>query len=294
MMSRYRKVQARIFELVEPTQDDCLVDKAFNLFIIALIFTNQITIILSSMQSFQQRYHDLFICVEITTIIIFTIEYCLRIWSCTSMKRYRHPLWGRLRYAVTPLVLIDLLAIVPFYLPMLFPFDLRFLRLMRLFRALRIMKVIRYSESLKTLAHVFREKKTDLTVTIAFASIILLIASSMVYYVESPVQPDKFPDIPSAMWWGVVTLTTVGYGDVYPITSLGKFLGGVIAFLGIGLFALPAGILGSGFVEEMQQRRMQTGHCPHCGRPYDKSPAEENGNTTVENETSESHSHILM
>jgi voltage-gated potassium channel len=114
---------------------------------------------------------------------------------------------------------------------------------------------------------VIRSKKEELTVIIVMIAMLLLFSSSLMYVVETEAQPDKFPDIPTAMWWGVATLTTIGYGDVFPITPLGKFLGGFIAFLGIGIFALPTGILASGFAEEIRKRRIKdlSCACPHCG-----------------------------
>ncbi len=124
----------------------------------------------------------------------------------------------------------------------------------------------RYVDSLNTLDDVVRSKKEELVVIIIMILMLLLFSSSLIYVVEAEAQPDKFPDIPSAMWWGVATLTTVGYGDIYPITPLGKILSGFIAFLGIGIFALPTGILASGFAEEIQKRRKQSEivFCPHC------------------------------
>jgi len=151
-------------------------------------------------------------------------------------------------------VLIDLLAILPFYLPMIIPLDLRFIRAIRLLRLFRIFKIGRYSKSLNVLKDVIRNKKEELVLIIFVVLIMLVIFSSLMYFVERDVQPEAFASIPHAMWWAIITLTTVGYGDVYPITVLGKILGAMIAFLGIGMFALPAGILGSGLIEAIQKR----------------------------------------
>lgn len=267
-VTRYQRCKARMYELLEPSPDDCWADKIVNITLLALIILNVIAVCMETVPEYHLQYQRLFRQFELFSLAIFVIEYIVRLWSCTALPAYQGRFIGRIRYAVSPLVLIDLCAILPGLIPTVLPYNLLILRAIRLFRVVRIFKVMRYSQALRTLAHVLREKREDLTVTVYFASILLVIASSLVYLVENPVQPDKFPSIPSAMWWGVVTLTTVGYGDVYPITAIGKILGGVIAFLGIGMFALPAGILGSGFVEEMQQRRQNTGCCPHCGRPY--------------------------
>jgi voltage-gated potassium channel len=161
----------------------------------------------------------------------------------------------------------DFMSFAPFYIAWL-PLDLRFLRILRLLRLLRVLKLGRYSTSMSLVARVFKRKWPDLAAALIVLLVMLVLASSLMYYVERDVQPVAFSSIPAAMWWGVATFTTVGYGDVYPQTPLGKMLGSVIAVLGIAFFALPAGILASGFSEERE--RHSTGNrdsvCPHCGR----------------------------
>jgi voltage-gated potassium channel len=139
------------------------------------------------------------------------------------------------------------------------------LRMLRIMRIMRLAKLGRYSDSLQTLGRVVAGKKEQLISTVFILVILLIIASCLMYYAENETQPDHFSSIPAAMWWAVTTLTTVGYGDVFPLTTVGKLLGSVIAVLGIGMFALPTGILGAGFVEEMERRR-QSRNCPHCGK----------------------------
>src|SRR5262249_49718089 len=155
---------------------------------------------------------------------------------------------GRLRYVLSPMALVDLVAVLPSLIPG-GTLDLRFARSIRLFRLLRSLKLARYSRSLQTLGRVLQSRKEQLGVT-RFAGMVLLVcAACSIYFAEHEAQPKSFPHIPAAMWWGVVTLTTVGYGDVYPVTALGKTIASVIAILGIGLFALPAGIVAGGFAE---------------------------------------------
>jgi len=152
---------------------------------------------------------------------------------------------------------------------MFIPFDLRFIRAIRLIRLFRLFKLGRYSVAIKLFGRVLKGKREELFIT-AFAIFILLtISSSLLYYVEHKAQPEVFSSIPAAMWWGVATLTTVGYGDIYPITSLGKFLGAIISLLGIGLFAMPAGILSAGFIEEIRKKKETAKTCPHCGEKLD-------------------------
>ena len=186
-------------------------------------------------------------------------------WTCTADPRYSHPISGRLRFAGSWHAVVDLLAILPFYLPMFLPIDLRVLRALRFFRLLRFLKLTRYSESMRIFGKVLRGERTELMIALFVAGVLLVLGSSFLYIVEHEAQPDAFSSIPAAMWWGVATLTTVGYGDVYPVTPLGRLLGAIVAIMGIGMFALPAGILASGFAREMGKRRSEPEVCPHCG-----------------------------
>ena len=243
---------------------------AFDLFIITLICLNVVALIVETVEEIYEVSPIAFQTFNAISVAIFTVEYVLRIWSCTSEENYGHPLWGRLRFAVTPVVFIDLLAILPFYVMLLAPvglIDLRVLRFLRAVRLLaRIARLSRYSSGLRTSVEVINAKRAELITVIVFLSILLLMASSLMFFAEHEAQPDKFANIPQAMWWSIITLTTVGYGDVTPVTGAGRFFAGVIAILGIGLFALPAGILGSGFMEEMSRRREGPRLCPHCNR----------------------------
>jgi voltage-gated potassium channel len=165
---------------------------------------------------------------------------------------------------MTPLAVVDLFAILPFYLPFT-GIDLRFLRIMRMMRIFRVAKLGRYSQSLQMLQRVIMIKKEQLICSLFILLLLVIVAASMLYYAENGVQPEVFSSIPASMWWAIATLTTVGYGDVYPVTGLGKLMASIIAVLGIGMFALPTGILGAGFVEEMSQRQKPS-RCPHCGK----------------------------
>lgn len=252
------KTRNKFFELlnaaaVESKQESRLESK-LNLFLMVLIFLNVLAVILETEEPLYLPYRSLFHGFEVFSVLIFTAEYLLRLWSIPENPRFKHPLWGRTRFMATPMAIIDLLAILPFYLPMVFPFDLRFLRALRLFRIFRLLKVGRYVKSLRTIKNVFHEKKEELLITIFSVLIFLVLSSSLMYFVEREAQPDKFSSIPAALWWGIATLTTIGYGDVYPVTLLGKILAAAIAILGIGLFALPAGILASGFSSEIRKK----------------------------------------
>jgi len=245
-----------IHEILESSESRNLYSLIDNIVITGLISINVGAFIASTSPTLSQQHKSILDNIEIVSSLVFTIEYLLRLWVCTVDTRYSHPLWGRLRYALTPLSLIDLISILPFYSLLLFP-TLKFVNLIRVLRLLRLLKMSRYSVSVRTMRAVLFAKKEELIATEFAVFILLIFASSIMYFVEHRAHPEAFGSIPDAMWWGVVTLTTVGYGDIYPITPLGKFLGAILAFLGIGIFALPAGIIAAGFSEEVQKRKQE-------------------------------------
>lgn len=245
-----KKLRKRIYEIIEPAQNKDQASRIFDLFIIMLIILNILAVIVNSFKISNKQIILVLNVFEIFSIVIFTLEYFLRIYT----SRFKYPesniMKAIFRYIISPMALIDLFAILPFYLPLVIGADLRFLRILRLTRLLRILKINRYSRSLQLLSKVLKNKKEELVVTIFVTMILMLLAASIMYYLESDQQPDSFPNIVASFWWAIATLTTVGYGDVYPITILGKILAGIIALLGIGLVALPTGIISSGFLEE--------------------------------------------
>jgi voltage-gated potassium channel len=234
--------------------------------LLILIFVNILALMLESVQAINARYREIFMYVEIFSILVFTIEYLLRVWSCVESPLYRKPFTGRLRYIASGMAIIDLLAILPFYLAFL-PIDLRFIRIIRFFRVFRLLKIARYLKALNLIQTVLRERREQIYLSVMFIFFLLVIVSTLMYYVEYDAQPQVFSSIPASMWWGIETLTTVGYGDMLPVTMYGRILGGMIAVLGIGLFALPAGILSSGLTEHLQKngRDKRPKKCPHCG-----------------------------
>jgi voltage-gated potassium channel len=257
-------LRKRVREIVDIAKPGDSLSKGFDIFIITLIGLNIVALILESVKAIQAFAPGLFSVFEVVSVIIFSLEYFGRVWSSVEIPKYHKPLSGRLRFMMTPLALVDLLAILPFYLPFT-GIDLRFLRILRMMRIFRVAKLGRYSQSLQMLQRVMTVKKEQLVCSLFILLLLVIIAASMLYYAENGVQPEVFSSIPSSMWWAISTLTTVGYGDVYPVTGLGKLMASVIAVLGIGMFALPTGILGAGFVEEMNQRQ-KSSRCPHCGK----------------------------
>jgi len=238
-------------------------------FIMLLIAANVTAVVLSTVDPIRAAYGTQLRVFEIASVVIFTVEYVGRVWSAVDREnpRFHHPITGRLRFAVRPLIVVDFVAILPFYLAAAgIGLDLRFLRALRLIRFLRLLKLVRYSESMRAFVSAFAAKRDQLILALSANALLLIVASSLIYFVEHDAQPETFSSIPATMWWAVITLTTVGYGDVTPTTPLGRFFGGIVAVLGIGLFALPASIMASGFLEASTS---ETRICPECGAEID-------------------------
>lgn len=227
----------------------------FDIGIIVLIILNIIAIVFESIESVYAAYETGFIWFERFSVLVFTTEYLLRVWSCVeSSLGQRAPWLHRLRYILSPMALIDLIAILPFYLSMFFALDLRFLRVLRV---LRIFKLTRYSYALSVLLSVMQEESKTFLAAVFILIIVLVCASSGIYVFEHQAQPEAFGSIPGAVWWAVTTITTVGYGDVTPITIGGKLFAMCIMIAGVGMVALPSGILASAFTEKLRQRRTE-------------------------------------
>ena len=258
------KLKNRLFYILDVPRPGDTLSRGFDIFIISLIALNVIALIAETVAGIHQLAPSFFRWFDVVSVLIFTVEYILRVWTCTEAPQYRSAVRGRIKYIFSSLALIDLLAILPFYLPFV-GFDLRSIRAVRLFRFFRVMRIARYSNALRVLGRVFKAKKAELVTASFFLMILLIIASTFMYFAENASQPEVFSSIPAAMWWAVATITTVGYGDICPITAGGKVIASIISILGIGMFALPTGILGAGFVEEMQNRKNGVRKCPHCG-----------------------------
>lgn len=224
----------------------------FDRFMIALILLNILAIMLETVASINASYENIFYYFEVFSVAVFTIEYLLRVWSCTEDKDndYSNPITGRIKYIMSPMAIIDLLAFLPFYLTMFFAIDLRILRILRM---LRLLKLTRYSEALSVVWAVLTKQRRALTAAFFIMLVALLFTSSIIYLFEHKVQPEKFSSIPESMWWALATLTTVGYGDVTPITNGGKLFAGMTMILAIGLAALPIGVIATGFANEIQK-----------------------------------------
>lgn len=259
-----------IYHLLEAPANRSVGRKIVVGFLFALISVNVMVVFLETVPRFYASYEFILHPFTILSIGIFTIEYLLRLWVCSLNPVYSTPVNGRIRYILSPLALFDLMAILPFFLPILLPFDLRVLRLFRLTRVFTVLKMGRFSQAWRSFSYVLRTRKEELIISAIIIFMILSISSTVMYYFENPVQPEKFGSIFDAMWWGVVTLSTVGYGDIYPLSPGGRLVGAVVALSGISLFALPAGIIAAGLIECVHDRKNngegERGACPHGDR----------------------------
>ncbi len=249
------RLRRRTYEILEVAETGDWISRSCDYGLILLILVNVVAVVLETMDPIQQAYGAAFDTLELFSVGIFTVEYGLRVWSAVERNpgHISESAWkSRVRYLASPIAIVDLLAILPFYLSVLFPVDLRFLRVLRL---LRVFKLTRYSSAMTMLLNVFREEASSFYAAFFVLIIVLILASSGIYLVEEATQPKAFDSIPHAMWWAMATLTTVGYGDITPISPLGKLFGACITIVGIGMVALPAGILASGFADQLRRRR---------------------------------------
>ncbi|MGB0865119.1 MAG: ion transporter [Granulosicoccaceae bacterium] len=245
-------LRRRVYLWLEASVGEAGPGRAINLFLIVLISLNVMAVALETVDELLLRYESWFAVFEAVSVLIFGLEYALRLWVCVEDERYAHLPNPRLSYALTAMSLVDLLAILPYFLGVFFSVDLRFLRVLRL---LRVFKLTRYSSAMNLLLDVFREESSSLFAGFFILFVLLVLAASGAYLVEHDAQPEKFGSIPAAMWWAVATLTTVGYGDVTPITAAGKVFGALVTVVGVGMAALPAGILASGLATALEHKR---------------------------------------
>ncbi len=261
-------LKQRVHTLLEPGEAGDWASSGVDMALIGLILANGFVSIMETLPGFPAAYRAPLATFEAVSVAIFTVEYVLRVWSCTSGGV--SPVAGRLRFMLRPLLLVDLMAILPFFLVFL-GLDLRMARIVRMLRLVRMAKLARYSVALRLLGRATWRRKEELALALLLGSFALVLSASLIYFSEHEAQPEVFPSIPSAFWWAVTTLTTVGYGDAYPITLVGKIFGGIAQVLGVGLFAMPTAILAASFMEQFNRKQSTEGPhtCPHCGGAID-------------------------
>ncbi len=249
-----RRIRRRVYEILDVGRKGDRLSEWADIALITLISLNVVSVIFESVQGIYDAAPMFFNGFELFSVVIFTIEYVMRIWSAPDHVeiKFRHPFWGRLRFMLTPMQLLDLIVILPFYLVFFVQVDLRMLRVLRL---LRVFRLTRYSSSMGLLLQVLKKEGRNIGAALFVLLLLIIMAASLTYLAEQNAQPEAFGSIPDALWWAVITMTTVGYGDVVPITVMGRILGAVIGIISVGMVALPAGLLASGFSQALQRRR---------------------------------------
>ncbi|WP_321506587.1 ion transporter [uncultured Methanoregula sp.] len=265
-------LQKQVYEILESRSRELPAGIFLSRALLLLILINVIAAVIETDAWFFHTYGRTLDIIAVFSVFVFSAEYILRVWCCTQNPAYQSPVTGRLRYMVTPAAIIDLFVILPFFC---LPFVVHkgvtsFIRFLRIFW---ILKIGHYTRSLGIFSRVFKAKREEIFIAFFVMLVLLVIGSALIFFAENEAQPTKFSSVLASMWWGIETMATIGYGDMVPVTPLGKIIAAFVAVVGIGLFALPAGILASGFIDEYNKTRnnMQTPPkiCPHCGKEID-------------------------
>jgi voltage-gated potassium channel len=250
---RASKLRHRLYEILEQGSVGDRAGRLVSRLLIVLIVINLIAVVLESVPALRNRFGELFLGVEIASLLVFSIEYALRLWVAAEHPPYRHLTKNRarLKFAASAMGIVDLLAVLPFWFMLFVPGDLR---VVLVFRILRFLKFARYSPGMRSLLDVLYAERRALLGCLIILLGMTLVAAAVMHLVEGDVQPDKFGTIPEAMWWAIVTLGTIGYGDVVPVTALGKLVASITIFAGLIMIALPVGIVATAFAEQVHRR----------------------------------------
>lgn len=306
-MSQPISFRQRVAALFDDDVPQSMLSHAVNISLAALILVNVAAVILESVEPLRDRYSVEFILVEHIATIVFAIEYILRVWTSVDLQsgRFRQPFTARLHYMIGFFPLIDLIAVLPAFLGFFGAADLRVLRLLRL---LRMLKLTRHSNVFGLLWDVLREEAQAITALIFVICLTLTVSGALMYMIEGDDQPKMFSSIPAGMWWAIETITTVGYGDMVPVTFAGRVLGGIISVIGIGTLALFSGLITVSYLNQLKIRREQHPHryryhphddhthvdhahghhiqsathavCPHCGNNFTVSATADTAHAT--------------
>jgi len=231
-----------------------------NYLLAALIVSNALLVAIETVPNIGPVFHSAFVAFEVLSTSIFALEYLARIWVCVEQGRYSRPIVGRLRYALSPLPILDLIVILTFWAPV----DLRFLRVARMVRLLKVLNMAHFEESLSRIGAALNRRRELLVVAVVMMILCIYAAAAILYQLEHAAQPKVFSSIPETLWWAMTTLTTIGYGDMVPITPFGKLCAGLVSVFGIGVFALPTAIVTAAIVEAGASDRGPI-VCKHCG-----------------------------
>ena len=247
---KHERFRRRIFKMVSVGVVDDLINQLYDIISTSALILNLLVTILSTYDSLDVRFGLLFDCVEVVTISFFAIDYVLRLYTANCLYPYDKEIKSILKYIFSFTGIVDFLSFFPYYMPSFFPAGAAVFRTFRVARILKLFRINAYYDSLNVITEVLLRKKQQLLSSVFIILVLMLAASLCMYSIENPAQPEVFTNAFSGIWWAASTLLTVGYGDIYPVTALGKTMGIVIAFLGVGMVAIPTGIISAGFVEQ--------------------------------------------
>ena len=247
-------LRAKVYQLLESDFHQSYLAKSINIMLILLIVSNVIAAIFESEPKYHDLYQQEFALFELISLSIFCFEYLLRVWCNAESPNYKglSNTKARIKYCLSPIALIDLIAILPFIIALFFSIDLRSLRLLRV---LRLLKLNHYFKGFNIFTSVIIKELKSMTAAMIVMMFLIVIAASLMHAIEGKIQPEVFGSILRSHWWSVVTMTTVGYGDVVPVTPSGKVVATFIMLIGVGLVALPAAMLAARFGEELRERK---------------------------------------
>lgn len=281
-MEMYKKIKLRTYEILEVARPNDVASRVIDISLMTLILIN-VSLIIADTFELPLAAIKIANTIEIVSVVIFTVEYLLRIWSADLKYPNLPPALARLRFMVTFTAIIDLVSLLPSYISVISA-NFMVLRMLRVLRLLRAFKLNRYTHALRDIADVFKKKASQLISSMLVVAFLMLISAVLMYDAEHEAQPEVFENAFSGLWWAIVTVTTVGYGDVHPITVIGRVMGSIIAILGIALIAVPTGIITAGFSEQITHKAAEREaaekanakesedekkFCPYCGHKLD-------------------------
>ncbi|MDP3396213.1 MAG: ion transporter [Methanoregula sp.] len=258
--SRYDRIKNRVNTILNTYPNEERTARFVRYFLAIFILANTIAVVISTMPDLPHSFRAQLFAIISVCLTIFAIEYILRLWSCTNNPTFTGRVIDRLRYATSIYMIIDLISIIPIVFPFAFPKDYSMLHIFRLLSIFKLVRYTRHSDALQLMNRVFFKKREIISFLVIFLVFEILFSSTVMYLVENAAQPDKFSSIPAAMWWAAMTVTTVGYGDIVPITPLGKTIASMVTIGGVLLLALPSAILAAGFMEERQKEQTHNNH----------------------------------
>ncbi|MBR6157284.1 MAG: ion transporter [Lachnospiraceae bacterium] len=257
-LTKYQKLRNRIFDIIEVGYVEDFIGRAYDIFNLAFIVVNLVVSVLLTYSSMTEKYGELLLHIEAVTVAFFAVDLVLRIWTAKCLFPNSSEPVAVLRYVFSFNGLVDIFSCLPYYLPFFFPSGMAAFRIFRVMRIFRIFRLNAYFDSLNVIGAVIKSKARLLMSSVFIILMLMLAGSLCMYSLEHAVQPEAFDNALSGLWWAAATMFTVGYGDIYPITAAGKVIGILITILGVGLVAIPTGIISAGFVEQYEIFKKQS------------------------------------